>query len=163
MRISFVAVLFMIFIFGSVWGAFASTEEDFEEVVDFSITLKSLNRLLEDNQAAELDKDRFVIVSGTVSSIAFLDKKKNSYTVQLELVSGEWIELEEVKSYKCRIIFRGPQFYTLIPRRIPKGGATNDMVVESSRVIIIAIVVEPVETEQGEEVWLLDGHYIRTH
>ncbi len=141
--------------------ATGATDDDFHEVVDFEVTLKTLSVALEANDFSAIDAEKIVIVHGTVSTMSFLDTKRQSYTVLLELVAGEWLDLDEVKSYRCLVVFQGPAFYTLIPRRPPRG-STAAVIGEASRVLVIARVLEPVTTELGENMWLLAGIDIRS-
>ena len=141
-------------------GALCDSADEFNRIVDFSITLKALGETLDSSRVSSVDREKLVILHGTVSSIAFLDTKKASYTVQLELVYGEWLGLEEVRSYRGRVTFRGPQYVNRIPRRVP-ADAGLDVIQGNSRVIVIARVVEPVVTALGERMWQLDGIEIR--
>ncbi|HTP58464.1 MAG TPA: hypothetical protein VMM82_06060, partial [Spirochaetia bacterium] len=77
-------------------SAFSLTRADFDRVVDFSITLKDLAAVA-DGQAS-LPAGRIVILNGTVSDVNVISKDEGSFRVRIELITGEWIGTEDVKS-----------------------------------------------------------------
>ena len=141
-------------------GALHSLDrKDFDAIVDFSITIKTLN-LHGETDPSFLDTDKLLLLNGTVSSISFVNPKQENFVVQVELVSGEWVGLEEVKSYNCTVIFQGSEFYRLFPRRRPKN-PSPDMISANNRVLVVAKAQNRVTNEAGELHWLLEGFYIR--
>ena len=157
----YIWILFSICMVFTAYRLESADIDDFAGIVDFAVSLKQLSENLQMDASSKIDPEKFVILHGSVSSISFLNTKKPTYEVQLELVSGEWIGLEEVKSYRCRIVFRGPEYYALIPRRVPRN-STEKVVVENTRVIVVGKLREIVVTDFEGSMWLLDGYFIRT-
>lgn len=130
--------------------------EDLNAVLDFTVTIKSLNKALE---AGNYDAPRkFFALTG--SYIDLLQADKESGTVIIELATGEWEGLEEVRSYRCLIRFQGPDYPTLFPARTPRR-PDPALVLKHSRLLVIAFPVGVVELPGGRELWLLDGVYYR--
>jgi hypothetical protein len=132
--------------------AFPQDRSDFDAKVDFSITLKTLNQLMEQGRGGTLPTDKYIILSGTISDIAILDKNTNTYTVQLTLTGGEWISPEQVKSYQAFIRFSGPEYKRLFGTR---------QIGINSTVILVAKIISPTTTYNGKKIWLLKGYHIR--
>ncbi len=140
----------------SIFGISAS---DFEKIVDFSVTLKTLASAAAGETA--LPPNRLFLLNGTVSEISFLDKEKASFRVRIRLLSGEWIGLEDVKSYACYVTFSGPEFFSVFPARAPKNPAP-DTVVANTRVLVVARALGPVDLPIGEgKVMALEGLFLR--
>jgi hypothetical protein len=145
-----------------IWAptAFAIDTGDFNEVVDFSVTVKTLSQLDEASATAYGLMDRYLLLDGTVTNILILDANEESYLVQIELVSGEWIGLDEVRSYSCWVLFSGPRFADVFPARVPRNPPPG--VVEANQtVLIVAVPLQTVEIAEGETAWVLEGIYAR--
>lgn len=147
-------------LFFVVQNAGALTKTDFDKVVDFSVTLRELNQRLDSENTLKLDDKKFIVIYGTVSSISFLNRKKDTFKARLELVSGEWIGLSDVKSYRAYVDFEGSAFYSSIPVRTPRT-PNSKAVVKDSRVLIIAKILQPIDIPLSGRYWLLKGVYIR--
>ena len=71
----------------------AISKNDLDRIIDFSVTVKTLERL---DPATARDfrlDERFLLLDGTVNTVEVLDPKESRYQVIVELVSGEWPEL----------------------------------------------------------------------
>lgn len=151
------AFLLLLFI---VSASYCLESPDFDAVVDFSVTIKTLSGLDETAAKAYGLMDRFLLLDGTVTNLLVLDPKKDSYTVQLELVSGEWIGLEEVRSYSCWVLFSGPQFAAVFPRRVPRKPPPG-IVANNSHILVVARALQKVEVAEGQSAWVLEGVHVR--
>ena len=145
-----------------IWApaAFSIDAGDFDAVADFSVTIKTLSQLDEATAAAYGLMDRFLLLDGTVTNKLVLDSNEESYLVQVELVSGEWIGLEEVRSYRCLVLFSGPEFARVFPRRAPRDAGPR-VITPNDRVLLVARLLEPVVLEGEQSVWVLEGVYAR--
>jgi hypothetical protein len=141
-------------------AAFAIDAGDFNAVADFSVTVKTLSQLDEATARAYGLLDRFVLLDGTVSNILILDTNEESYLVQIELVSGEWIGLEEVRSYSCWVLFSGPRFADVFPARVPRTPPPG-VISANDHVLIVAAPLQTVEIAEGERAWVLEGIHAR--
>jgi len=138
----------------------AISKSDLDRVLDFSVTVKTLERL---DPATARDyrlDERFLLLDGTVNTIEVIDPDESRYQVIVELVSGEWIGLEEVRSYRCLVLFSGPEYARVFPRRAPRDPGPR-VITPNDRVLMVARLLEPVQLEAGESVWVLEGSYVR--
>jgi hypothetical protein len=132
---------------------------DFQRVVDFSITLKDLAAVAEGRES--LPAGRIVILNGTVSDVNVISKDEASFRVRIELITGEWIGTEDVKSYTCYVDFTGPEYFKIFPVRPPRNPAPGTVVI-NSRVIVVGQPVEVTRTPLGEKRVLVQGMFVRT-
>ena len=78
----------------------------------------------------------------------------------MELVSGEWIGTDDVRSYHALLIVSGPEsFEVFVRRRTPEPGA--QIISNGAKVAALVTVVEPVELTGGTPAWLVQCHHIR--
>ncbi len=138
--------------------AFGLTRADFDRVVDFSVTLKELAAVADG--AASLPTGRFVVLDGTVSDVNVIDKDEASFRVRIELITGEWIGTEDVRSYTCYVDFSGPDFARIFPARPPRTPQAGTVVI-NSRVIVVGRPVEVTKTPLGEKRVLVQGILVR--
>ena len=103
---------------------------------------------------------KLLLLNGTVSSLNFVNPDKEDFLMQMELVSGEWIGLEDVRSYRCHIIFKGPEFHRIFPRRLPKKPSSY-MISANDRILVAARALNQIQTETGEAIWRLEGFHVR--
>ncbi len=136
----------------------ALSRRDFDRVVDFSVTLKTLAAAAEGR--TPLPAGRMLLLSGTVSDVTILNKDPQSFKVRIELIAGEWIGLEDVKAYACYVEFSGPEFFKVFPARAPRT-AIADVITLNSRVVVVCSPLDIVDTPQGEKHVRAAGAYIR--
>ncbi|HET6452262.1 MAG TPA: hypothetical protein VFI08_13170 [Spirochaetia bacterium] len=158
MRRSAVLVAGVLLLVGPALVAGALSRSELDRVIDFSVTLKSLAAAAQDGGA--VPQGRVVLLSGTVSDVNVVNKDPADFRVRLELITGEWIGLEDVKSYTCYVDFAGSEYARLIPARPPRE-ANRDLVTLNSRVIVIGRVVGVTSTALGGRQALVDGAFIR--
>jgi len=132
---------------------------DLDRVIDFSVTLKSLATAAE--QGSALPEGKTVLLSGTVSDVAILAKDESGFKVRIELITGEWIGLDDVKAYTCYVEFTGPEYARIFPARPPRE-PNRQLVTLNSRVLVVGRVVGMTSDPQGGRRVLVDGAYIRT-
>jgi hypothetical protein len=137
----------------------ALSHADLDRVIDFSVTLKSLASAAD--SGAPIPAGRTVLLSGTVSDVNIINKDPAGFKVRIELITGEWIGLEDVKSYFCYVEFTGAEYFKVFPARPPRT-ASRDLVSLNSRVIVLGRVVDVATTPLGTKRVLVDGAYIRS-
>lgn len=135
----------------------AEPRSDFDRV-DFSITLKDLAAAAAGER--QLPQGRLFILDGTVTSLSFLDKEEASFRVRAELMSGEWIGLEDVKSYTCVVTFSGSEWFPIFPARPPRNPPPGT-VLANSRVIVVARPLGVIAEPGGPKVVSLEGLALR--
>jgi hypothetical protein len=138
----------------------AYDREDFDRVVDFAATVKTLDGMSTAQAREKGLLARLVLLDGTVAALQFLDAEEASFAVEMELVAGEWVGLEDVKIYRCRVRFQGPAFFSQFPRRAPKN-PDSSVVVLNDRVVVVARAVARGEDGAGQPLWLLRGLHVR--
>ena len=80
--------------------------------------------------------------------------------VDVELVTGEWIGTEDVRSYHALLILTGPEsFDVFVRRRAPEPGSS--VITTGAKVAALVSIVEPVELTGGTAAWLAECHHIR--
>lgn len=155
-----ISVLAVVLVFFPVSVAFAVDAGDFDAVADFSVTVKTLSQLDEATAKAYGLMDRFLLLDGTVTNILILDPSEENFLVQVELVSGEWIGLEEVRSYSCWVLFSGPRFASMFPARVPRTPPPG-VIAANDHILIAAMALQTVEIAEGETAWVLEGFHAR--
>jgi len=136
----------------------ALSRADFDRAVDFSVTLKTLAAVAEGS--APLPGAKMLVLTGTVSDVTILDKEQATFRVRIELIAGEWIGLEDVKSYACYVEFAGPEFFALFPARAPRS-PTRGVVTLDTRVMVVGVARDVTETALGEKRVRVQGAYVR--
>jgi hypothetical protein len=137
----------------------ALSRADLERVIDFSVTLKSLSTAADNG--APIPTGKTVLLTGTVSDVTIVNKEQAGFKVRIELITGEWIGLDEVKSYYCYVEFSGAEYFRIFPARPPRT-VSRDLVTLNSRVLVMGRVVEVTAAPLGARRVLVDGAYIRT-
>jgi hypothetical protein len=136
----------------------ALSRADFDRVVDFGVTLKLLSAAADGTAA--LPGGRMVILSGTVSDVTIVDKEPSTFKARIELTTGEWIGLEDVKAYSCYVDFSGSEYVKVFPARPPRQ-AVAGVIVNNTRVLLVGRVIDIVSTPTGGRHVRLEGAYIR--
>jgi len=80
--------------------------------------------------------------------------------VYAQIVAGEWIGMDEVKSYKCLVRFIGPVSFRLFHRRRARD-ASSLMIPENTLVLAVVVPVSPVQLQEDTVVWMADALYLR--
>jgi hypothetical protein len=137
----------------------ALSRVEFDRVVDFSVTLKTLAAVAEGK--VPLPTGKMYLLSGTVSDVTILNKDEASFKVRIEVITGEWIGLEDVKAYACYVEFSGPEYFKVFPARAPRT-ATPEVITLNSRVVVVCSPLDIVSTPLGEKRVRAAGAYIRT-
>ena len=134
----------------------SQTIDGLQQVLDYTITIKSLSEAVERGDYEPPAK--FVILDGTYSEL--FDADPETGTVYIEVATGEWIGLEDVKSYHCLIRLVGDEYVDLFPARVSRD-TREDAIVKGARMLIVALPLGVVELGDGRLIWLLDGIYYR--
>jgi hypothetical protein len=158
MRNTLGRILALALLLAAPWCLSAYGREDFDRVADFTATVKTVAGLTE-GQARALSK-RLLLLDGTIASLQFLNAEEASFAVELELVGGEWIGTEDVKIYRCRVRFRGPEYFRRFPRRAPHSPGP-DQIAPNDRVLILARLAGREVGEDGTSLWVLEGLHVR--
>jgi hypothetical protein len=77
-----------------------------------------------------------------------------------EIVTAEWLESEEIRSYHGLVAFYGYQAYRIFLRRRTTD-ASQLMIPQNSQILVVAKLIEPVQGIDGELIWLSEAVYVR--
>jgi len=132
----------------------AYSKSDFDKIVEFSTSLKNLE------QSAFLEDGKLLLLNGTIANLQFLDKKRDSFKIMVEMVAGEWIGLDEVRSYHCFVLFAGEEFFNVFPSRKPKKPSA-EMIFLNDRILLLAQSSAATEEMREQGIWLLEGLHVR--
>lgn len=140
-------------------GLSALSRSDFDRTVDFAVEIKELDAYLTGQRTLPERNQRFLLLEGTVSDVVVLDKEEATFKVRVELISGEWVGTEDVKSYTCWIVFSGPEYAKLFPARAPKTPGPG-VVTVNTRILAVALARDVGQNAFGEKRVILEGiHY----
>ena len=131
----------------------------FDDVVDFSISLKELDEITRNRNFEKLE-DVYLIINGSVSSYIVVDSEPETYTVELELIDGEWAGMSDVFLYRCLVEFSGPEYAKKFPERRRASPGPGEVPLNTG-IIVVARFLEPV-MEGDSLLPLLQGYYLRT-
>jgi hypothetical protein len=136
----------------------AITRSELEGIVDFSVTLKSVAAAAKGGPA--LPAEKYFILVGTVTEVVFINKDPEAFSVRVQLLSGEWVGLDDVKGYTCYVTFTGSRFSSLFPARATEDSPANIIVV-NTRVLVIVRSSGTMLSPSGEKTALLEGVEVR--
>jgi hypothetical protein len=158
MRRSVPALACLLLLFGSALLP-ALSRSDFDRVVDFSVTLERLAAVAAGKEP--LPMGRMFLLSGTVSDLTIINREEAAFKVRIEVITGEWIGQDDVKSYAFYIDFSGPEYFKIFPARPPRT-TDHDVVALNTRVVVVGAPIDITTTPLGEKRVLLQGARIRT-
>lgn len=136
----------------------AATRSDFDSVVDFGVSLKTVAAAAAGGPA--LPAGKLFVLDGIVSELTVLDREEASFRARIELLAGEWMGTEDVKSYACYVEFTGPAFAGSFPPRPPQNPDPG-MAFLNSHLLVVVRAAGTTTTPQGERRLLMEGLYIR--
>ena len=138
---------------------FGQSLKDFNEVVDFSVTIRELSAAAAAQDVGALP-ERLVIIDGTVASRLVIDGNAETYVGQVELIGGEWLGVEKVVMYRCYLLLEGPQFANTIPARRSRTKHPDEIDL-NSRILVVGELLGLFETDDGAIVPVLATYHIR--
>jgi len=119
-----------------------------EEVVAFDLTLERLAAQVEAGDVGAIPKDRYLTIDGVVSSRQLVNEAEEDYLGIIELSSGDWIEGEDLKVYRCYVQLRGPEFAGTVPNPRSREKAANEIPLHS-KILLIGRYLGYGEDQQG--------------
>ncbi len=149
----------------------ASPFERLRGALDFGTTLEDIHHMLDERDLDSLPTDRVIILDGVAVEITVIDPEPDSFLVQVDLASGRWLGLSEVRLYQAYVFFQGPDFAarfhsgrppepgdSMAPADEPPGRAP---IGSNSRVIVLGMLVDLYEDAEGALSPILEGIDIR--
>ncbi len=118
----------------------------FDSIVDFSVTLRELAGIAAEREPGSVTDGPLIIVDGYIASVVVSDDTEGSFSADIELVDGEWLDLDEVRAYRAIAVAEGERFRERIPRR-PPPSPPRDSIVAGRHGIAVALLVDIREDE----------------
>jgi len=140
--------------------ASAQTAVKAESPVNFDLTLKKIYKMIESGESNNINPNRFIVISGTVSAREVLNPDKENFSGILELSSGEWLGVEDVAIYKCYVQLEGSEFPSMIPvrrSRKPK----PEVIQLNEKILVLGKYLGYSEDENGIKYPVIQGIKIR--
>jgi hypothetical protein len=139
----------------------AINEEEFDQSVDFSLSLEEIHNQLNENAQALLGTEKAVVLDGIVASVTVLNPAQENFQALLELVNGEWKGLEEVVMYRTYVVVHGKQFFSRIPSRENRD-PSGSRISANSRVLVAGRIANVVRGEEdGALIPVIEGFHVR--
>ncbi len=133
--------------------------EDFNDVVDFSVSIRELSLAAAAGDVEALPT-KLVVIDGTVASRLVVDANPDTYIGQLELVGGEWLGVEDVVTYRCFLLLEGSRFANTIPARRSRTKHPDEIEL-NSRILVVGRLLGLFDMEDGTTVPVLEVYHIR--
>ncbi len=152
--------ILIVLIIMAVMPVFGITIEEFDEIFDFSLTLRDLTEISGIDALSEADSGKFIIISGSVASRAIISSDEQNFIGEIVLVDGTWVGVENVIKYQCIVRFTGLEFSSMIPARRSRR-ANPDEVVLNSSVLIIGKLAELRTLDNGLIIPVVEGFHLR--
>jgi hypothetical protein len=154
----FVPTTLFLLLTASLVGAI--TQEEFDQTVDFTISISEIVQAVEEGTVNELLGERVVLLDGNVGSINIVDPNEQSFQAEIELVTGEWQGLTEVRAYRLIVLASGPRFAPRLPSRPPRNPGPE--IIELNQHVLVAarflgVGVDP----EGNRLPVFEPYYIR--
>lgn len=143
----------------SLFSVSGQTREEWVSLVDFDVTLERLSEAVSSSEPMSIPEDKLFILQGSVSSRQVLNPDQQEYQAELKLVTGRWIDLDEVKMYSALIILSGPEFFNYVPARRSRNPHPDEVALNSD-VMVVARLAGVLERD-GEFLPVLEGFQLR--
>ncbi len=133
----------------------------FDGAVDFSVTLREMNRQLQPDSVSTLRSDTLYILDGLVSGISVVDRDPEQFLAIVELVNGAWIGLERIETYRAWLRCSGPNFAGRFPERASRE-PDPEAVALNAHLLVVVRIADVVEEDDGTLVPVLEVVHART-
>lgn len=137
--------------------------DEFNGHVDFMVTLEDLCNFVEsqpeDVIRTVIVQDRIFLIVGTVTTRQVISADEADYVGELEIITGQWQGLEDVKIFRGVTRFSGPQFAGMIPARRSRTADPREIPVNVS--VLQAVKLIGIRDFQGKPVPVFEGINIR--
>jgi len=135
--------------------ASAITLGQFDGMVDFSATLKSLSTDASETHSVPLT-GKLVILTGEIETVDIVGRDKNDFAADLRLIDGQWQALTSISLYRCLVTLRGAHFASLVSAR-PEPGT-----IQPNTQLLVVGTVTGVQTDtDGVTVPVVDALEVR--
>jgi hypothetical protein len=130
-------------------------KENFDGLVDFSLDIKAISKIIQDPGFDLSAHGRAVIFDGSVAGIEVINPDPAEFAAEIELVGGEWEGLEKVSLYRVFVYVQGPEF----ARRL--SGESPGAIARHNRVLVAGTIAGAYEDETGALYALILAYHVR--
>ena len=156
MRIKRIFILFIIFC--SYNALFADPAPGFDNYVDFEISMKELDSHVKSGNLDSI-KNKYLILNGSFVGFSVVDNNASTFTVEIELINGEWQGITDVFMYRAIIIFSGREYQAMFPEGRRSSSASSE--VQTNSGLIVVARLKETRVFEGEVIPVLYGYYLR--
>ena len=150
-------IILFIFCCGVV---FADPAPGFDNQVNFEISIKELNSYAKNGNLDSI-KNKYFILDGSFSAFSVVDNKESSYTIEIELINGEWKDVSSVVMYRAIVIFSGKKYQAMFPERRRSTPDPAEIPINSG--LIVVAKLKGTRNFEGEVIPVLEGYYLRVY
>jgi len=141
-------------------AVFADPAPGFDNYVNFEVSIKELYSHAKSGNLDSI-KNKYFILDSSFSAYNIIDNKESTYTVEIELINGEWKGVSNVVMYKAIVIFKGKNYQAQFPERRRSTPDPAEIPINSG--LIVVAKLKETRNFQGEVIPVLDGYYLRVY
>lgn len=96
--------------------------------IDFSITLQDLSEMAAADGDREADYESYVVLEGYISATIVAERTEERFRAYVDLVQGEWEDLEQVRTHQGRLVVEGNDYQDRVFDRPPRNPSPDDII-----------------------------------
>ncbi|MDR1932136.1 MAG: hypothetical protein LBQ57_04835 [Spirochaetales bacterium] len=153
----------LLLLFSGIALTLASLEKkDFDRIVDFSLDIKGISKIVQAPGFNPAAHGRAVIFDGSVAGILVFNPDPAEFMAEIEVAGGEWEGLENVSLFRVFVYVLGPDFAGRLETPDSGSAARADAITMNCR-LLIAGSLDSVYTDEadGKNYAIILAHYIR--
>ena len=148
----------LFFLFSSAF-LLGQTKEEWNSLTNFDMTLEALSEMAEQPGALETAAGKVLVLRGVVGTRQVSINDGENYQAELEIISGKWIGLEEVRMYSVIVVLSGQEFVNHVPAGRTRNPHPDEVPLNSD--VLVAGRLLGVADLDGRAVPVLDCYDIR--
>lgn len=137
---------FIIFLLTFFFPILVTAETADIENLQFSLTIKDLNHLSTSQIDEFAERGDWLLLDGFIAGMTLYSSKDEEYLLDVLLMQGEWMGLEEVKKYDCHLIFQGDKWRDIIPDKTPRKPEEGQILL-NDKILVLAQIIGYEEVE----------------
>ncbi len=106
----------------------------------FSMTIKDLTELTATELDAMASSGDWLLLDGSIAGMTLYSADSEEYLLDVLLMQGEWIGLDQVKKYDCHLVFQGDRWRDIIPSSTPRNPVAGQILL-NDKVLVLARVL----------------------
>lgn len=90
------------------------SEARLNAILDPNMGLRELADAMAKNQGNGISKDKYYLLVGRCSGLVDRSEEGGEFFAECELIGGEWLDMENVRSFKVFLSFNGSEYANLV-------------------------------------------------